>query len=92
MQRSLEDYEKTLLCYTEILGLRILHEKHGFSMLDTNPIQLNIHQGKVDITTDSTEISFTVNDIDAAYQYLQKNNVRMMREPMKYPDGPRALV
>jgi predicted enzyme related to lactoylglutathione lyase len=82
-----QKYESTLRFYTEILGLKILQENHGFATLDTSPIRLNIHESKVVNIKDTISISFFVINLEQSYQYLKKKNVRITREPIKYPDG-----
>jgi predicted enzyme related to lactoylglutathione lyase len=87
----ISDFSKTLRFYTETLGLPIFQKKNGFAMLDTKPIRLNIHEGKVKNIDDSTEVAFYVDNLEEAYEHLRKNDVRITREPMEYPDGPRMF-
>lgn len=83
-----KSYSETLRFYTETLGLEVLQEKHGFAMLNTHPVRINIHEGTPENSNDSTEVSFTVSNLDETYHYLVEKGVKITREPMKYPDGP----
>lgn len=83
-----KNFDETLHFYTDILGLRILQGKDGFAMLDTHPVRINIHGGSPENPSDTTEVSFSVSDLDKTYRYLTERGVKITRDPMTYPDGP----
>ncbi len=82
------DFENTLRFYEDVLGLKVIQSTSRFAMLDTKPVIVNLHEGKVENKGDATEVSFYVDDLEEAYLYLKGKGVEITREPMRYPDGP----
>lgn len=97
-----EDLDRTLLFYTEVLGLRLGHRSGDYAQLDTGTTRLSFYTRKAMASTlgiplrppaedaPGFEIGFKVDDVDAAYSTLLERGAMPATPPTTRPWGQRT--
>jgi predicted enzyme related to lactoylglutathione lyase len=84
------DMERAHKFYTEVLGLVVVESEPSFATLQAENMQIYLHftenppkslKGKM---VKIPQVSFKVDDIDAAYKHLQDAKVNITREIVEY--------
>lgn len=97
-----EDLDRTLPFYTEVLGLRLGHRLGDYAQLDTGTTRLGFYTRKAMASTlgiplrppaedvPGFEIGFKVDDVDAAYSTLLERGAMPATPPTTRPWGQRT--
>lgn len=97
-----EDLDRTLAFYTEVLGLRPGHRSGDFAQLDTGATRLGFYTRRAMTETlgialeppaanaPGFEIGFKVADVDAAYATLLARGATPLTPPTTRPWGQRT--
>lgn len=83
------EMDRALIFYTKILGFKVIDNESGFATLQLQNMKLYLHQAENPpmIAAESLklpQVSFKVDDIDAAFQYLQNAKVKITRGIVEY--------
>ena len=85
-----KNLEKALVFYTQVLGLEVEEFDSSFVTLKTKGVPLHLHLSdnppgaRLFETVKIPQVYFHVDNIDAAFEYLQKHNVTITRDIYEY--------
>lgn len=97
-----EDLDRSLAFYTQVLGIKLQHRAEQFAQLDTGATRLALFTRDAMAETLSMplqtpaanapgfELGFKVADVDAAYQELRNNGAPEVIAPTDRPWGQRT--
>lgn len=97
-----EDLDRSLAFYTEVLGMTLKHRAEAFAQLETGATRLALFtRAAMSVTLDiklkapaddapGFELGFKVDDVDAAYQELLDNGAPNVIAPTTRPWGQRT--
>jgi lactoylglutathione lyase len=93
------DFEKTMSFYKDILGLSVKMQHDTYVEFDTGSTTLSINTResvkeitglnvpRENVTTQTFEVGFVVEDVEATVDMLRQNGVPIIKEPVTKPWG-----
>jgi len=97
-----EDLDRSLTFYTEVLGMQLKHRAEAFAQLETGVTRLALFTREAMSTTlgmtlrapdpdaPGFELGFKVDDVDEAYRELRENGAPEVIAPTTRPWGQRT--